>query len=219
MPVIPGRPRRRRSGIAFLAAALGACLVLPPAGPAAAEPPPWAPAHGWRAKHDRDRDRDRDRVIVVPVPTVVERDRAPSLPYGFGRGTCDRGLISGELLGNLAGGALGGLAGSRFGEGNGKIAAVIGGTLLGTLVGGAVGRSMDPVDQACAVTALHHVPDDRRITWSRAGTDYAVTPTRTFTSAGRTCRAYTSTAIIDGRREAAGGTACLGADGVWEIVN
>ena len=35
-------------------------LTTAPIGAAYADPPPWAPAHGWRAKHDRD-DRHRHR--------------------------------------------------------------------------------------------------------------------------------------------------------------
>lgn len=36
-----------------------------------ADPPPWAPAHGWRAHHERgDREDDGPRVIYAP-PAIV----------------------------------------------------------------------------------------------------------------------------------------------------
>ncbi|EKV28083.1 17 kDa surface antigen [Caenispirillum salinarum AK4] len=212
---------RRRAAALALAAVMAAGSVMA-AAPANAEPPPWAPAHGWRAKHGH-KHKGPD-VVYIPVPTVVERG-GRDLPYGFGRGTCDRSLIDGELIGNVLGAAAGGLAGSRFGEGKGKLAAVIGGTLLGTLVGGAVGRSMDPVDRACTLTALEHVPDGRAIRWtggsagSGVGTPYRLVPQDTFRDGGRTCRTYTTTASVDGRPEVFSGTACRREDGAWEIVN
>ncbi|SOD89346.1 hypothetical protein [Caenispirillum bisanense] len=219
-------PLRSRRVAAALAVAVTGGLLLD-AGAALADPPPWAPAHGWRAKHEykhkhkhKDRDwHDGPRVVYVPVPTVVERKPAPSLPYGFGRGTCDRGLISSELLGNLLGGAAGGAIGSRFGQGQGKLAAVAGGTLLGVLIGGSIGRSMDAADQACAITALDYVPDDRRIRWSGDRADYALVPTRSYERGGRYCREYTTTAYIGNRPDVVSGTACRMPDGAWEIVN
>jgi hypothetical protein len=40
-------------------AAAAAAMVLPVAAPAIAKPPPWAPAHGYRDKHDDRRDYRR----------------------------------------------------------------------------------------------------------------------------------------------------------------
>jgi hypothetical protein len=51
-----------------------AALLL--ATPALAEPPPFAPAHGWRAKqaqhhpHSHGRKQAR-RVVIVPAPVVI----------------------------------------------------------------------------------------------------------------------------------------------------
>lgn len=205
----------RRASALVLAAVMAAGTLLP-ALPAQAEPPPWAPAHGYRAKHGH-KHKGPD-VIYIPVPTVVERG-GRNLPYGFGRGTCDRSLIDGELIGTILGGAAGGLAGSRFGEGKGKLAAVAGGAILGTIVGGAVGRSMDPVDRACTLTALEHVPDGRAIRWNGGGTPYELVPRDTFRDGGRYCRTYTTTASVDGRPEVFSGTACRREDGAWTIVN
>ncbi|HEY9567680.1 MAG TPA: hypothetical protein VIR38_06290, partial [Thalassobaculum sp.] len=55
---------------ATIAAIVLLTLTVAPAGTAYADPPPWAPAHGWRAKHDdgrrhrHHRDRDRHEVYV-----------------------------------------------------------------------------------------------------------------------------------------------------------
>ena len=57
-------------------------------------PPPWAPAHGYRAKHGYDEGkRKRERVAAVP-------------DFGIERGFCNRELIGG-ILGGIAGGELG----------------------------------------------------------------------------------------------------------------
>src|SRR3546814_7826641 len=54
----------------LIAAIVLLTLTVAPAGTAYADPPPWAPAHGWLAKHDdgrrhrHHRDRDRHEVYV-----------------------------------------------------------------------------------------------------------------------------------------------------------
>ena len=63
-------------------------------------PPPWAPAHGYRAKY----------------PDI-------------GTGTCNRGLTDSQLVGGALGAAIGGLLGSKVGKGDGKLAATAAGTL------------------------------------------------------------------------------------------
>ena len=74
-----------------IAAALGAGLAL--AAPAFADPPHWAPAHGWRAKHHRPHIQYRYRapayvyyparpVVVVPPPRYYY---VPPRPVIYGR--------------------------------------------------------------------------------------------------------------------------------------
>lgn len=216
----------RSSGVALsLALALGTSLALP--APALADPPPWAGKWKHKDHHHRHYDHDDYRVVYVPQPRIVEHhvyhQRVPvarGLPYGFNRGTCDRGLISSELMGGVVGGAAGGLLGHQIGAGSGNTAATIGGAVLGTLVGGSVGRSMDPVDQGCVAGALSHVPDNRPIMWEGdRGEDYRVMPVRSYRTAGRYCREYQTTAVVGGRRQQTFGTACMQPDGQWEIVD
>ncbi|MPY72059.1 MAG: hypothetical protein GEU92_18510 [Alphaproteobacteria bacterium] len=73
-----------------LIAALAAALALSFSMPVLADPPPWAPAHGYRAKH---KGRDRGPQVVYQVPAV-----------GIPQGTCNRKLL-GSLLGGAAGAA------------------------------------------------------------------------------------------------------------------
>jgi surface antigen len=213
-----------------LLAAFAASLYITTSGitaPVKADPPPWAPAHGYRDKHDRDDDRryfsrrEHDRYYEEhqyrPVYVMPWRARAPA-PYGIAQGTCYR-----QTLGAVIGGGTGALLGSTIGKGEGKLMAVAGGAILGFLAGGAIGQSMDEVDQNCIGQALEHAPSGQRIAWRNpdaGNTLYTVTPTQTFqTQDGRYCREYIADARIGGRVQQTYGTACRQPDGSWQIVN
>lgn len=199
-----------RAAAVAMSLAAGAGL----AGPAAADPPPWAPAHGWRAKHHDDRRSGPD-VVVVQRPVLVE-PRARTI-------TCDRSLLAGnnQLVGQILGGALGGFAGSRIGSGDGKLAATAGGAVLGLLLGGEIGRSLDAADAACAQYALEAGETGRTVVWRDPGqgVDYRLTPTRTYRSGQGYCREYSSTAAIGGRLQRTHGTACRQPDGSWRLAD
>lgn len=191
----------------FAALIVGAALALSVMSPESgyADPPPWAPAHGYRAKHKHKHDEDR---VVYAVP------------YGIDQGHCDRGLVSSEVVGGVIGGAVGGVAGSQIGKGKGNTAATIGGTIIGVLVGASIGRDMDEVDQNCVGRVLEHAPDRRRINWeSGRGEEYAVVPLRTFQAEGMYCREYQTAATVGGKIQHAYGTACRQPDGAWKIMN
>ncbi len=195
-----------------------------PLSAALADPPPWAPAHGWRDKHDRDDDQWRERHhrhhhdedddddyrVAAPPPAVV------AMPYGLDQRFCNR-----DLIGAALGGATGGLIGSNLGKGKGRTVATVGGVLVGLFVGGRIGRNMDQLDQACAGQVLEHVPDRQTVAWQgqNQGDGYWVTPTRSYDAGnGRYCREYTSDAIVGGQKQQTYGTACRQPDGSWEIV-
>jgi surface antigen len=183
------------------AVALALGVALPNAAPAFADPPPWAPAHGYRAK-GKGKSKGREEAYVVP--------------YGISQGTCYR-----ELVGAVVGGVAGGVAGSKIGKGDGRTAATIGGTIIGVIVGGSIGRTMDRIDQNCVGQILEHAPDRERIVWTDHDNSsrYAVEPGRTFQQAdGRYCREYTTSATIGGRAEQVYGTACRQPDGSWQLV-
>jgi opacity protein-like surface antigen len=106
--------------ILLAAAALAVAL---PAAPAAADPPPWAPAHGWRAKN-----------------------RAHSYGYQdgyYGQSRYDGGnyrRCSGTT-GTVVGGAVGALAGREIDRRGSRTTGTILGAAAGALLGREVGRS------------------------------------------------------------------------------
>jgi uncharacterized protein YcfJ len=115
------------SRLALAAAAVIIAITASPA-PAAADPPSWAPAHGWRKKHDRE---DRDEV-------VVEHRRAP---------VC--GGIDNQAVGSTGGAAAGAILGNAIGHGSDeRLAASVAGAAGGALLGGVAGRAADR-DRGC----------------------------------------------------------------------
>ncbi|MHA1599692.1 MAG: RT0821/Lpp0805 family surface protein [Alphaproteobacteria bacterium] len=196
LPLVP-MPRLAVIGIAL------AALVAAAATPVNADPPPWAPAHGYRAKH-------KDKRIKHKGKYKYEKP-----PFDLNLGRCNR-----DVLGALIGGAGGAALGSTIGKGDGQTAAIIGGAILGVLVGGSIGRTMDNVDQHCIGQALENAPDGRTIVWQNPSSNaqYEVTPTRTVQVAdGRYCREYTTTAVVAGSNQQVYGRACRQPDGSWEI--
>jgi surface antigen len=192
-----------------------------PGADAFAGPPPWAPAHGWRAKHDHKPKRHRDsRVPFVYPKTVVQQP--PVIVTRGANFACDRSLLTGNmtLLAQLLGGAGGAVAGAQFGKGNGQLAATAGGALLGLLVGTGVGASLDAADAACAQQALETLDTGRAVAWRNpdAGTHYTMVPTRTYQASGTYCREYTTRAAVGSRSQEVYGTACRLPDGSWRIV-
>jgi surface antigen len=213
------------AGYRFIALLVMATLVATAAdsGSALADPPPWAPAHGYRAKHKhKHKHKHRHRHEYEHHHHHhyhYDRDRYPNhdrLPFGIDLGLCNR-----ALLGSVLGGAAGGVVGSQIGKGSGRTAATIGGTIIGVLIGGGIGRSMDRVDYGCLGQTLEHAPDSRPVIWRNpGGVQYQVVPHGTYENRfGRYCREYTTTATIGGRTEQIYGTACRQPDGAWELVS
>ncbi len=194
----------------FAAVLLAAAVALTSV-PAIADPPPWAPAWGWRAKHGHGRHYPYPARYYDPYP-----EGAFGVPFGINLGRCNRSLI-GSLLGGAAGAAIG----SQIGKGDGRTAAIIGGTVVGVLVGGAIGRSWDRADYTCLGQALEYGADRRPVIWhGPGGSEYRVTPGGAYSGApGVYCREYATTARIDGRLEQLYGTACRQPDGSWQIVS
>jgi len=139
-------------------------------------------------------------------------------------GACQTSSMSStETVGTLGGAVAGGLLGSRFGGGAGKLATTAVGTLLGAYAGRELARRFGDADQARASDAEERaVANNQTITWNnpQSGNSGAIQPTRTYRdSSGQTCRDYTHTVTIDGKKEVARGTACRQADGNWKLVS
>lgn len=126
-----------------------------------------------------------------------------------------------EDQGALIGMVVGGIIGHQVGGGSGQAIATMVGVVAGGLIGGSVGRSMDETDRIYAGAALENVRTGVPSTWVNpdTGSEYTMTPTRTYESGDGPCREYTLDAVIGGKTEQIYGTACRQADGSWEIVN
>jgi surface antigen len=177
-----------------------AALLLPAAPAAYADPPPWAPAHGWRKKHDP--------YYQGYSGTQWDRD------YGIIAGKCNR-----EAIGTVLGSAVGGAIGSSVGKDSNRGVAIILGAVLGAVIGNKIGKAMDDADRACIGHALELAADSRTVGWTGAeGISYQVTPVSSFQRNGMKCREYRLRAngrnVDEDRRE----QACLVEEGRWEVV-
>ena len=209
--------------VLFLLTVVSTNLPVWEGSKAYADPPPWAPAHGFREKHQpghnhqREEDDENDDDDKGKRVRVVHAQPVYVAPYGISQGTCNR-----QLLGRVLGGAAGAAIGSQIGGGDGKTVAIIGGTILGAIVGGNVGQSMDRVDQGCVGQILEHAPDGRPIAWTDTnnGGRYQVTPDKPYqTNQGQYCRKYLTNAVIGGYDRQVYSTACRQPNGVWQMVN
>jgi surface antigen len=191
---VPGWGERRvlHRALAILVLALP-CIAF-------ATPPPWAPAHGWRAKND---------------PAYAGYSgRTWDHDYGVQSGRCDREEI-GAVLGGIAGGAVG----AEVGKDGNRAAAIVVGTVIGAAIGSEIGRRMDRTDRSCAGHALELAGQGQTVTWLNpaTGVTYQLTPVDTAPS-GDGCRRFRLIAtgafgLSEGRT-----TACPGEDGVWNLA-
>jgi surface antigen len=183
--------------LACAGAAIG--LLVPHA--AYGDPPPWAPAHGWRKKNDP--------YYTGYTGKKWEKD------YGVLNGRCNR-----EAVGAVIGGVAGGAIGSQVGRGSGRQVAIVVGTVAGAIIGANVGRDMDQADRACMGHALELVGDRRRVSWQSAdgGARYLLTPVQGFEHNGMHCREFDLTVTSGRRKNSNRAMACPTGDGGWRIL-
>lgn len=170
--------------------ALAIAVFVPAA--AIAEPPPWA--GGWRAAHAErpvHRRHTDYRVVYAPTTRVAYTGIpvARGLPYGFNRGTCDRGLLGGRVVGVAIGGAVG-RAMDRHDR-------------------GCVARALDHLPDRRRIVW----------TGVQGGEYGVIPLRSTQDEGGRTCREYQAMARIGGDLQQVFGTACRQPDGQWTIVD
>jgi surface antigen len=195
----------------FWQALIIAVLTSGLASPALAEPPPWAPAHGYYKNKNKYKDHDDHY--------------SAEIEYHGGGGNALPALHcehSGAQTGAVIGGIVGGVLGSNIGKGDGKTLATIAGTIFGAYVGKSIGADMDAGDQRCAGETFEVAQDNQPVEWSNPDTqqDYTVTPRSSYQDqSGQYCREYTSEVVIDGRKQTSTGTACKQASGEWRIIN
>lgn len=181
-----------------------------------ADPPEWAPAHGWRKKHDRDDDnRKPRRKHRQEEPRVgYEGKRWPS-DYGILRSQCNR-----EMVGAVLGGVVGGTIGAKVGREEDRVVATVIGSVIGAVIGAQIGRSMDEQDRACVGHALELAGNGRAVQWINedTGAQFLLSPTRDFTQSGKPCREFSLEVTLGDRRDASRQQACRNDNGTWAML-
>lgn len=196
VPTLQALDPRNRRRIARIVLVL--LISLPCIGLAA--PPSWAPAHGWRSKHD---------------PTYAGYSgRHWDADYGVYSGRCDRAAI-GAVLGGVAGGVIG----AEAGKGDGKAVAIVLGTVVGAAIGAEIGRRMDQTDRSCVGHALELADANQTVSWTNrnTGVSYKLTPVDDA-AATEHCRRFRLIAtgafgLSEGRT-----VACANPDGTWDLA-
>jgi surface antigen len=168
------------------------------AAPALADPPPWAPAHGWRKKHDPD--------YVGYTGKKWDRD------YGVIGGRCNTAAV-----GAVLGGATGAVIGSRVSEREDRPVAIILGSVIGAVIGAKIGEEIDERDRACIGHALELAAERKTVVWTNAktGVTYRLTPTRNLGNAREPCREFRTVMSTGKKRDAVSGVACRRGSGEW----
>ena len=167
------------------------------------DPPPWAPAHGWRKKND-------------PYYTGYTGKKWDK-HYGVVEGRCNREAV-GAVIGAVAGGAIG----SRVAkDSRDRPIAILIGSMAGAMIGAKIGRDIDQTDRACIGHALELADDKKRVTWSSAdgSTTYMLTPLRGFEQQGVNCREFDLRVTSDKGKETRRAKACPAGNGDWRLVS
>ncbi len=182
-------------------------------------PPPWAPAHGWRANRGTDEYDDRHEARYV-TPVVVERNDTrvvvsngnATVDVGIDQGSCNR-----TAIGTVMGGIVGGVIGNRVGDRDNRDVATVLGVVLGGVVGHKIGSSMDKADQHCTGQVLEQAHDNQTVRWADHNNQgqYSVTPLRTYQADGNPCRDFVTEYRGDNGIERERSTACRNSSGAW----
>jgi len=183
-----------------LARIFALALIVAGAASALADPPPHAPAHGWRQKHDP--------YYVGYSGVRYEKD------FGIVSGRCNR-----EEIATVVGGAVGGYLGSRIATEHPVVGTVIG-AVAGAVIGKRIGRELDERDRHCFGHALEIGEAGKPVVWMNesTGVRYELVPGASRTRDGAACREFRMT-TRDGRaRSSQTGLACQAEPGVWSIA-
>ena len=164
--------------------------------PAPADPPPWAPAHGWRKKNDPN--------YVGYTGKKWQKD------YGVLEGRCNTAAV-----GAVLGGAVGGAVGSRVSNDRDRPVAIVVGTVIGAVIGARVGASIDESDRGCMGHALELAGENKTVVWTNkaTGANYRLTPTRNFQDGKLPCREFTTVVSSGKKKDSVKGVACRRGNG------
>jgi surface antigen len=185
---------------------------------ALADPPGWAPAHGYRDKHnDNDHDRDdkhgkhrgeRESYYVGYSGIEYERD------FDIPSGRCDR-----EKVGAVLGGVAGGVVGNQIGNRDNRVFATILGATVGALIGAKIGRDMDDRDRGCVGHALELGTDGHGVRWTNreSGVRFVMIPLGAPRGGAQICRNFRLTSTRGSIVDTRDGRACQVRPGAWEL--
>ena len=156
---------------------------------ALADPPPHAPAHGWRKKH-------------------WEHD------YGIVSGRCNR-----EAVATVLGGVVGATVGNRTADPEDRTIATIIGAVAGAVIGNWIGRKLDEADRACIGHALELGESGQRVLWTNdsTGVEYELVPGADRDRDGTMCREFTLAAVAGKEKDSRRGLACQAQPGAWKL--
>jgi surface antigen len=133
-------------------ALLAAILVAP----AMADPPAFAPAHGYRHKASKASKASKFRGYTG---SEWEQD------YGVASGHCDAGSVLAAV------GAVGGaVVGNRAASPENRAVATLVGAVIGAVIGQQVGAQLDAGDRGCIGQSLEIGQIGRAVTWTNPDT-------------------------------------------------
>lgn len=192
----------RHCRVLCAAALLGGALLVTVPVNSYGDPPPWAPAHGWRKKND-------------PYYTGYTGKKWDK-HYGVIDGRCNREAV-GAVIGAVAGGAIGSQVAK---DSRNRPIAILVGSVAGAMIGAKIGRDIDQTDRACIGHALELAGDKKRVTWSSADNSktYMLTPVRGFEHNGANCREFDLRVTSGERKETRRAKACPAGDNTWRII-
>ena len=179
--------------IAF-AALVGLCL----ASETLAKPPPWAPAHGYRAKHG---------------PFYVGyTGRQWGHDYGILDGRCN----TDEILA-VVGAVTGGIVGGKIASPENRAVGILVGAVLGGVVGAQIGDRLDDSDRACMGHSLELARTGQTVRWTNptTGLSYQLKPVSDLADG---CRQFELARKDDGRSNPARLRACSRDFGTWSFT-
>lgn len=194
-----GVRRPSMKSLRLAALALAGLMALPEA--VLADPPPWAPAHGWRRKQGEQ--------YVGYAGTRWDRD------YGIIAGRCDR-----QAIGAAAGAVIGGAIGSQVTRGDNRAVATVLGAVIGSVIGAKVAADMDEGDRACIGHSLELGAANAAVYWTNPATrvNYVLTPLGGYKQDGRICREFSLRATSGRERDSGNAFACQMRDGTWQLA-
>jgi len=178
--------------------ALASVVLLSFAAETLAKPPPWAPAHGYRAKNEA--------FYVGYTGHQWPRD------YGILGGRCNTDEVL-AAVGAVAGGVI---AGSAAKPQDRAIASLIG-AILGGVIGAQIGDRIDQRDRACIGHSLELARTGQTIRWSNPDTGYGY-QLRPVSDLADGCREFELARTDGGRSKPARMRGCATGDGAWSLA-